>query len=80
MIRVDRLSKSFQGKVALEPLTLEIGTGEVFGLLGHNGAGKSTTFGLLLGHLPTDEWGGFYQRRVCAESPFPCPGTGGSDL
>ena len=30
---------------------MEIGTGEIFGLLGHNGAGKSTTFGLLLGHL-----------------------------
>lgn len=51
MIRLDRLTKSFGGKVALEPLTLEIRRGEVFGLLGHNGAGKSTTFGLLLGHL-----------------------------
>ena len=51
MIRLDRLSKSFRGKPALEPLSLEIGQGEVFGLLGHNGAGKSTTFGLLLGHL-----------------------------
>ena len=51
MIRLDRISKSFGGKVALEPLSLEIQAGEVFGLLGHNGAGKSTTFGLLLGHL-----------------------------
>ena len=51
MIRLDRISKSFKGKPALEPLTLEIEKGEVFGLLGHNGAGKSTTFGLLLGHL-----------------------------
>ena len=51
MIRLDHISKSFGGKVALEPLTLEIATGEIFGLLGHNGAGKSTTFGLLLGHL-----------------------------
>ena len=51
MIRLDRISKSFKGKPALEPLSLEIGQGEVFGLLGHNGAGKSTTFGLLLGHL-----------------------------
>ena len=51
MLRLDRLSKSFRGKPALEPLTLEIERGEVFGLLGHNGAGKSTTFGLLLGHL-----------------------------
>ena len=30
---------------------LEIPAGEVFGLLGHNGAGKSTTFGLILGQL-----------------------------
>ena len=51
MIRLDRLSKSFRGKPALAPLSLEVGEGEVFGLLGHNGAGKSTTFGLLLGHL-----------------------------
>ncbi len=51
MIRLDRLAKSFRGKPALEPLSLEIAKGEVFGLLGHNGAGKSTTFGLLLGHL-----------------------------
>ena len=51
MIRLDRISKSFRGKSALEPLSLEIKQGEVFGLLGHNGAGKSTTFGLLLGHL-----------------------------
>ena len=51
MIRLDRISKSFKGKPALEPLSLEIAQGEVFGLLGHNGAGKSTTFGLLLGHL-----------------------------
>ena len=51
MIRLDRLTKRFGAKTALEPLSLEIARGEVFGLLGHNGAGKSTTFGLLLGHL-----------------------------
>ncbi len=51
MIRLENLSKNFSGKPALEPLTLEIPTGEVFGLLGHNGAGKSTTFVLILGQL-----------------------------
>ncbi len=35
-------------------LSLEIQRGEIFGLLGHNGAGKSTTFGLMLGHLHPD--------------------------
>ena len=51
MLRLDALSKSFRGKPALESLTLEVARGEVFGLLGHNGAGKSTTFGLILGQL-----------------------------
>jgi ABC-2 type transport system ATP-binding protein len=51
MIRLDRLSKSFRGQSALEGLSLEIPAGEIFGLLGHNGAGKSTTFGLILGQI-----------------------------
>ena len=51
MLRLDHLSKSFRGKPALEALTLDVAQGEVFGLLGHNGAGKSTTFGLILGQL-----------------------------
>ncbi len=51
MVRLENLSKTFAGKPALAPLTLEIPAGEVFGLLGHNGAGKSTTFGLILGQL-----------------------------
>ena len=51
MVRLENISKTFRGRPALEPLTLEIPTGEIFGLLGHNGAGKSTTFGLILGQL-----------------------------
>ena len=51
MTRLETLSKSFAGRPALEPLTLEVPRGQVFGLLGHNGAGKSTTFGLILGQL-----------------------------
>ena len=51
MLRLDQLSKSFRGKLALESLSLDVAQGEVFGLLGHNGAGKSTTFGLILGQL-----------------------------
>ena len=51
MIRLDGLSKKFRGRSALEDLSLEIAPGEIFGLLGHNGAGKSTTFGLILGQL-----------------------------
>ena len=51
MIRLEHLSKNFRGRPALHDLCLEIPAGEVFGLLGHNGAGKSTTFGILLGQV-----------------------------
>lgn len=51
MIRLEHLSKTFKKRVALEDLSLEIRRGEIFGLLGHNGAGKSTTFGMLLGQI-----------------------------
>lgn len=51
MIRLDHLSKTFGGRRALDDLSLEISQGEIFGLLGHNGAGKSTTLGMLLGQI-----------------------------
>jgi len=51
MIRLEHLSKTFKKRVALEDLSLEIRQGEIFGLLGHNGAGKSTTLGMLLGQI-----------------------------
>jgi ABC-2 type transport system ATP-binding protein len=54
MVRLDNLAKSFRGRPALNGLSLEIARGEIFGLLGHNGAGKSTTFGCMLGHLRPD--------------------------
>ncbi len=54
MVRLENLSKSFRGRLALSGLSLNIEQGEIFGLLGHNGAGKSTTFGVMLGHVRPD--------------------------
>lgn len=54
MIRLDHLRKAFRGRPALHGLSLEVEAGEIYGLLGHNGAGKSTTFGILLGQVFPD--------------------------
>ncbi len=54
MIALRDLKKAWRGKPALHGLSLEVKKGEVFGLLGHNGAGKSTTLGILLGQVFPD--------------------------
>ena len=48
-IEVRNVSKSFSGRKVVDDLNLEVKRGETFGLLGHNGAGKSTTIEMILG-------------------------------
>ena len=48
MIQVNNLSKSYNGTTVLKLDHLEIKKGESFGLVGNNGAGKTTFFSLLL--------------------------------
>ena len=54
MIDIQNTSKSFNGTFALKNLNLKINAGEIVGLLGANGAGKSTTINILLGFLAHD--------------------------
>ena len=74
-VQVTGLTKSYQGKTVLSGLDLSIKRGTVFGLLGANGAGKSTTIECILGtrradsgavsvlgHDPRKERGALFQR------------------
>jgi len=51
VICLSRLAKIFGQRVAVDDLTLHVRAGEIFGLLGHNGAGKSTAIGMMLGQV-----------------------------
>jgi ABC-2 type transport system ATP-binding protein len=48
MIRVEALTKQYTGTTVLNVPVLEIGEGQSFGLVGNNGAGKTTFFSLVL--------------------------------
>ena len=47
-IQVSRLTKAYDGRMAVSDLSFEVYAGEIFGLLGPNGAGKSTTLRTLI--------------------------------
>jgi ABC-2 type transport system ATP-binding protein len=48
-LRIEHLTKTYGRKVALDDLSLTVAPGTVFGLLGRNGAGKSTAIACVLG-------------------------------
>jgi ABC-2 type transport system ATP-binding protein len=53
-IRIEGLSKSFPGVRAVEALSFDVRAGEIFGLVGPDGAGKTTTLRMLAGIMPPD--------------------------
>jgi ABC-2 type transport system ATP-binding protein len=61
MISLRNVHKQFGAQPAVDHLDLKVERGEIFGLLGHNGAGKSTAIGMMLGQVwPTDG-----EIRIC---------------
>jgi ABC-2 type transport system ATP-binding protein len=52
MIEVVNLTKRYAGHPALADVSFSVGRGQIVGLLGENGAGKSTTMRILSGFLP----------------------------
>ncbi len=53
-IKVDGLTRSFPGVRAVDGLSFDVNAGEIFGLVGPDGAGKTTTLRMLAGILPPD--------------------------
>ena len=61
MIQLRHVYKKFGSRLAVNDLSLAVPAGEIFGLLGHNGAGKSTAIGMMLGQV----WPSSGEVRVC---------------
>ena len=61
MIRLNNVRKKFGARLVINDLSLTVPAGEIFGLLGHNGAGKSTAIGMMLGQV----WPTGGEVRVC---------------
>jgi branched-chain amino acid transport system ATP-binding protein len=53
-LELDRVTRRFGGLVAVSEVSLSVERGQVVGLLGQNGAGKTTIFDLICGYQPLD--------------------------
>ena len=58
--------------MAVDDLTFTVPRGEIFGLLGHNGAGKSTAIGMMLGQV----WPTRGEVRICGHDVTTQPPRG----
>ena len=70
LLRVEGVTKSFEGFVAVRDLNLTVEQGQMACIIGPNGAGKSTTFNLITGHLePTQGRVYFHDRDITGLHP-----------
>ncbi|HNQ28585.1 MAG TPA: methyl coenzyme M reductase system, component A2 [Methanolinea sp.] len=86
LITVENLCMDFDGKRVLHNISFEIGEGEVLGIIGRSGAGKTVLMHLMRGvEQPPTEGKIIYHVAVCDSCPFlgvgslagkPCPGCG----
>ena len=68
-IKIENLTRKFGAVTALDGLSLQVEEGEIFGLVGPDGAGKSTTMRLLTGILePTQGQAWVYGKHTVKEA------------
>ncbi|PNU19925.1 multidrug ABC transporter ATP-binding protein [Geothermobacter hydrogeniphilus] len=68
MIAVEQISRNYGDFLAVDKVSFEISRGEVVGLLGHNGAGKSTIMKMLTGYLEPSSGSIFIAGKPLAET------------
>lgn len=72
MLRIEHLTKKYGDIKAVDDLSLEIKSGEIYGFIGPNGAGKTTTLKSVTGILDFDEGEIFIDGKSIKENPLEC--------
>ena len=72
MLKIEHLTKTYGEKKAVDDLSLHIRPGEIFGFIGHNGAGKSTTLKSAVGILQFDSGTITIDGKNLRDEPVAC--------
>ena len=69
-LKIENISKSFDGRPILKKISLELFPGEIVGLLGPNGSGKSTLYSIIIGEHSTDSGKILLNGKEIQDSPI----------
>ncbi len=73
ILEIKHFSKSYgEGKKAVDDLSLDVMSGDIYGFIGHNGAGKSTTIRAVVGVLDFSEGEIFIDGHSIKDEPIAC--------
>lgn len=72
MLKIERLTKTYGDKKAVDDLSLHIRPGEIYGFIGHNGAGKTTTIKACCGILQFEEGEIYIDGVSVRDDPLAC--------
>ena len=72
MLKIQNFSKVYDGKPAVDNLSLEVEAGDIYAFIGHNGAGKTMTIKSCCGILQFEQGDIFINGLSIKESPIEC--------
>ena len=72
MLKICNLTKKYDGKPAVDDLSLEVPAGDIYAFIGHNGAGKTTTIKACCGILQFEKGDIFIDGMSVKERPLDC--------
>jgi len=76
-LKLDKITMSFGGIIAVNDLSMEIPEGQIAGLIGPNGAGKTTVFNIVTGfYRPNEGTVTFYEKLLTGKQPYDICATG----
>ena len=72
MLKIEHLTKTYGDRRAVDDLSLDIGAGQIYGFIGHKGAGKTTTIKACCGIMRFDSGDIYIDGRSIKSDPLSC--------
>lgn len=72
MLKIENLTKRYGEKTAVNNLSIHIAPGEIYGFIGHNGAGKTSTLKCIVGIQDFDEGEIYINSKSIKNQPIEC--------